>query len=729
MIRRLATVLGLLGAALPAGAPAEARVACSDWYAFATDEPGETLRRLEITVLLSPRRQDGVAVVDGRPIRGQFDIGRTDRDWIAVWSPQDNDLGDAAFTTEVGTDIAFLPDNGGPTVRVRYGWLARPVINNYFLVPDRDRILCTASDEAADDGRVMIAAEGSRELSDDDRVVILEGPRRNTPLSELFPPSDGEAPETPSAGSLGEALADVAPGSDVTAGEQRRLEELAGASTAEQTGVPDEAEAAEAPTVPAAAAEMSVCRSDDREPIEMLRDAAAPAASYTVGLRNGLTEAAAFNLERVSEEVFDLDLKLDVADSAGKLVAYEALRASREETVDGEAVDIFPVTFAGVGADRAVAAAASPQSSEPGSRLRILLVGEPKAIAISGLDKVEAELTKQSKGAVGLSIEWRDIDATGKLGEARTFDSVAALLASFAGRDLDAEPFLTPDEPVFAAFLKSFAEAITSRADPVDRVIWVKGAYAVPGSTPTLLQTFIQDVSESDAVPHRADGTAQNWLVVVTARMPGFSVAYLKEPIYSSQIGEVIDEPADNPTSPRRLIVDPTFLAAKLAGAAMANGGAATTGALPAEKVTGTLVLNGNEVFAERGYVLSESATDALVERLARLRALWKEDGSFDVAALGAWAKELERPHVSIGDIVQSADDLAGLRLPKMLPAWVRKDLQLLSTEERTNALVLATAFEEGAKALLRSAEPKAAEGECSHLYVSEHAFGFDRAW
>ncbi len=78
------------------------------------------------------------------------------------------------------------------------------------------------------------------------------------------------------------------------------------------------------------------------------------------------------------------------------------------------------------------------------------------------------------------------------------------------------------------------------QARPVDRVFWIKGAYQIPSSIPRRFEEFITAVSPSEALVQTPSGRVGKWLVVVTARVPGFSVSYLKEPVYSHQIGDVL---------------------------------------------------------------------------------------------------------------------------------------------------------------------------------------------
>ncbi len=172
--------------------------------------------------------------------------------------------------------------------------------------------------------------------------------------------------------------------------------------------------------------------------------------------------------------------------------------------------------------------------------------------------------------------------------------------------------------------LDGIERLLTSQTTPIDKVYWLKGAYSLPSSFPARFERLLNAVSESKAVVRAPNGNVGKWLGVITARMPGFSIAYLKEPVYSMQIGDVIEE-IDSKTESRRFIDDPNMVAVRLrASAAMrlaAQPAPAPSSDTPS--LTGRLVHSAKDLFDQRGYLLAPDAANTLRAGLRAVQQLW----------------------------------------------------------------------------------------------------------
>src|SRR5689334_11185525 len=112
----------------------------------------------------------------------------------------------------------------------------------------------------------------------------------------------------------------------------------------------------------------------------------------------------------------------------------------------------------------------------------------------------------------------------------------------------------------------------------------------VPSAIPARFEEFIETVVRNSA-PVRGFGT---WLTVVTARMPGFSIGYLRSPVYSKSVGDVIVQPEFSGTAAPRYIADPKVLAARLWATASTRAAAASA-ADSGPTATGKLVFDAKD--------------------------------------------------------------------------------------------------------------------------------------
>src|SRR5262249_35197149 len=134
---------------------------------------------------------------------------------------------------------------------------------------------------------------------------------------------------------------------------------------------------------------MAVCSTADLKPIAVA-PGVVPTDRQPVGLRSSQAEVKGFSYVNVgSDDVFPVDFTFDVADTTDKLLPYEQIVFK-----DGKlSVSIRDLEWT-------KAKSKNEAAAKPGVALRIVVFGGPHEIAISGLDKVGAELKKESKGRV-----------------------------------------------------------------------------------------------------------------------------------------------------------------------------------------------------------------------------------------------------------------------------------------------------------------------------------------
>jgi hypothetical protein len=442
------------------------------------------------------------------------------------------------------------------------------------------------------------------------------------------------------------------------------------------------------------------------------------ASPQTVGIRNDRTEARGFDYLGASAR--SLDGNLDIADNARKLVPYEAVAESRRN-----ASEPLWVSIAGMDEPRAgLTEVAEVAAARPARNLRVIIVGGAAEIAISGLDLVGAELNKQSGDPIKLDIEWHAVDATGAIKPAGRYTSLSILVKDATGQ-AKARPDVF-DEAQLLMLFDNFENLLKSQTRVVDKVFWIKGAYSIPSGIPKRFEKFIAAVSSGAAVPHTPAGQASKWLIIVTSRMPGFSIAYLKEPVYSLQVGDVIEEGDAPAGGPRRLIGEVGLLATRLRLASTV----ATPGSDPRPdraEPAGRLVLDAKVVFAERGYVLSPEAAVALQGHLVRVSSLW--DGPVvRLDVLADFAVRTRQPQPTLFDVLQMADEKIYPRLPTPLPDWFQKPIRDLNPREVETAKLIIMKYAAGANELLDATRRSAATGSnCGLFYVADGSFGLNK--
>jgi hypothetical protein len=442
------------------------------------------------------------------------------------------------------------------------------------------------------------------------------------------------------------------------------------------------------------------------------------ASLQTVGVRNDSAAASGFEF-LVSGDTLSIDKKVDIADSASKLVPYDAVATARS----GAASTLW-VSIAGVDESRGKR---SDAPAAPERTLRVIVFAGATELAMSGLEQIDGAL--KSGGSIGLDIEWQLIDSAGSLKPAGRYPSFGALVKAAAEKASDRPDVLNEGE--LMKLFDEFEGVLKTRT--VDKVFWVKGAYIIPSSIPHRFEKFLTNVSESSAVPHTPAGRAGKWLQIVTARMPGFSIAYLKEPVNSLQIGDVAEEGAGAVAGPRRLIAadDAAVLATKLRTGLSASPTPAKPGGEAAADpggLAGKLVFDSREVFEQRGYVFTADSALALQDHLQHVLKLWDGAG-VKADILGEFATRTAKSRPTLIDILQLADDKAYPRLPKTLAEWARKPVKDLNQDDTDRAKAFVSAFASGADRLVDKARKLAATpgANCGLFYVSDSNLGIEK--
>jgi len=780
MIRKLGLIAAVAGAALAAQADgAHAQyfspdgldrdiLRCELWHPVSEDKAA-TQRRLFVVQLVPPpslwswNREVGVPGIyfsEGVSFKGMFVIPF--KVPLALWSDPNGKDATTQFTTRRGTTIEFLTPEGAKSTfgAVISGSLTQRIEVKTAL-SSLPSIACTRPEVIAGDLSEPKPDAGRKSPSLAPRIESdvprseLEGLRlgavfdkysKTPPAPAARPGAEGPPSEPgaktevkpvashtdygkspPSMKDLFKSPAPAAP--EPSAGKKVAEGELPapGAATipSPAASAPASTTPAEKPPTPAVASEpappaVAVCSAADLKPLT------APAGidlkdkdRQPVGLRSSQTEFKASQYVNVGgPEVFPVDFTFDLTDSKDKLIPYEhgALTGAK-----------LWVSFPG-GLQWSDAKHKNDPPPKPAVALRIMVVGGPQEVAISGLDKVGAELKKSSKGGVTVDVYWHGIDASGALLPATHYDSFHALVTAAAAQATGPPAVL--DEKQIKTFLNSFEEELKKQSTPVDKVFWVKGGYSIPSSIPERFEQFIKTVSASGALVRTPKGDAGKWLVVVTRWGSDFSFAYLKQPLLSQNAGDVVEEADSSKNGP--LISDTKVWAERLKAAATRHltPGAATVAPASAEAPSGTPVLDAAEVFTQRGYLLSSQTALLLREHLHDVEDLWLEAGAaaINLESVKAVAAKMSKSPstLTLVDVLQD-DNEGGLKLPKLLPDGSRKPLVNLTPAEGQAALQFVRKYLAGAKRAVDSFKriEAARESSCTLLFVPDELFGF----
>jgi hypothetical protein len=457
---------------------------------------------------------------------------------------------------------------------------------------------------------------------------------------------------------------------------------------------------------PAAADAAQVCSVEKLQPIA-LAPGTVPLPGQAVGVRNSRTEADGFDYVRVvGSDAVPLHVKFDLTDSKGKLLPYETVAGSRSS-------DSLLVTLTGVDASHA-------KKAFPSKVLRVVVVGGAPEVAISGLDAVGAEIKRQSAGRLRIDASWYSVDGSGLVSSAGQFDSFETLTNAAVERAAGRSPDVLNEAQQMKLF-DGLEEILKQRRGPVEKVFLIKGAYSVPSSIPQRLDALISILSSSSVIA--TGGVPKKWLALVTARMAGFSVNYLKEPIYSAQVGDVIEE-ADPLARPRRFIGDVSLLATRLQIAAVnISPEGVMTGPTA---LTGTLVFRDKDIFEQRGYIFSPDTILQMQDNLNRINA----DLALNRLQVANSTSKTGKGAPSLLDMFQSVEVGTYLPTPKVLPDWMRKSIIELNASEMSGARAFVESYKKGlydvAEAFSKRPE-EVGRPNCSILFVSESILGFGK--
>lgn len=472
------------------------------------------------------------------------------------------------------------------------------------------------------------------------------------------------------------------------------------------------------PTKIETSASAIVCSADGLKPVAALTGATF-ASPQMVGIRSLVTEVSGFDYLDVTGDAISIEEKYDVADSVGKLIVYEPVATVRQNSSS-------PLLVYVDGVDQSRAKRPAVAHPKMVRVLRVIIVGGAQETSISGLNLVDAQLQDANGPEIRLSAEWHIVDQDGNIEFFGQFKSFAKLVDAATEMARGRRPDVL-NEAQLTTLITGFETLLTRQANIVDRVFWIKGAYPIPGSFPSLFEKFITSVSSSSSVAHTPAGRAVKWLVVATARMPGFSIAYLKEPVYSYQVGDVLEE-SDGSNSPRRLIADPALLATRLRTSIAAPAVAENDSRVAvASSLTGRLVFDAKDMFVERGYVLSAEAVSTLRGHLQHVAELWNGAG-VNLDVLAELSRKIGKASPTIVDILQIPDEKSYPRLPRALPEWAWKSVKDLNARDMLAVEKFVQSYANGAVKLEQVLSKRPAGDQlCGLFYVPDKLFGFSK--
>lgn len=702
----LASVALMIGAASVRAEPvagsssAEGPDTCEYWSPIHVTRPGQ--RKLHLAEFKRGYYFRGRNAVKGRTVPGWFIAQSTML--AAFFVDPYLRLG---FTVPAGDTIDFVPDGEQTSIKVTMGWadLDARAIQGYRS------ITCPSGEPGARpiSPPLSVSREPEKPLSD------LADKYNKGVTSEPAKPKAAEAPKSLKK-SMGEAAVELSPIRKNTPPDTPPTESMAEAMR--RAVAPDAAK-------PAPRKAHAVCDAGTLQPLEAL-DEGALANLQLVGLRNQRTEVGGSDYLNVSGDLIPLDYAFDVTDSVGKLTTYEPV-----SNVTG-AVKGSDLTWVSLpGQPRPVA---NPKAPRPAPvTLKMIVIGGAPEVVYSGFDRVSAELRKISRGPAPVEIAWYTIENSGATRLVAQYNSFEDLIKAASERVGDGRPAALTQGQI-ETLLDGIERLLTSQTTPIDKVYWLKGAYSLPSSFPARFERLLNAVSESKAVVRAPNGNVGKWLGVITARMPGFSIAYLKEPVYSMQIGDVIEE-IDSKTESRRFIDDPNMVAVRLrASAAMrlaAQPAPAPSSDTPS--LTGRLVHSAKDLFDQRGYLLAPDAANTLHAGLRAVQQLWTAtEGAASVkeSALKETAGRLKKSAPSLNDVLQDLPGGVSLKLPRGLPDWIRKPLKDLNATESLAAYSFVSRYAAGVEKLVQSNAKLAEAGteqSCALTFVTEESLGFPK--
>jgi hypothetical protein len=599
------------------------------------------------------------------------------------------------FTPMRGAELFFKPDSGENPIPVKFGLIRYPIAG---LTEFRHSCVFSAGGSLED---YTDDAEFSGEAPMPDDGVIYGPPGRAASPSR--PKIIRPRQPAPTIGSL------------IPKRDDKAAPELAPPKTpiAELMPAPKPPVAAAKPADAASGKDLRICLPPAMTPItwpwNLDSSAFRPEKPIVVGRRSVKTTARLYEYINVSSSYIPKG-EVTLKKNTSYLTGLEFAGRAKTEIIDGNEVQVLPVTIPGIDLSAAV------EIPKTGVPLKIMVVGAPEEISISGLERIGKELEKDAKLDIKLQIEWHEVTATGDLLPPVTLEGLPALVRA-AREKARKDYFITPNAQQFSDFITKFKAVMTNRTQPVDRVIWVKGAYILPNAAPVLIQDLLDAVAASRAVPRTPSGDIERWLYVVTARMPGFSVNYVKEPVNASNAGDVFMEREMGGPS-RRLLDGPdaaTFVR-NISGAAMVRTRSGPAAARPA---VNKLILNANEILTERGYLLSPVALQQLAERLRLLSGAWDSDGKLTATAEEVVKNAGDSSSTSIADVVAPI-------LPMLSPFsndLVGTSIKSLSDADQKLASVFVTSLgklsEDLAKELKAEGDGGVKLRNCDFVYMS----------
>jgi hypothetical protein len=303
-----------------------------------------------------------------------------------------------------------------------------------------------------------------------------------------------------------------------------------------------------------------------------------------------------------------------------------------------------------------------------------------------------------------------------------TYDSLLKLIATARDKAMTRSPDVL-EEAQLVKLLEDFDRLMAAQTRVADRVFWIKGVYKIPPAIAARFATFVKTGSESKAVERTPSGRPAKWLVVVTGRMSGFSVSFLKEAVTEIDVGDVYEaaEPESKHLFPKISVGG--FVARlkvtwdKVQERERGPGAAAPPPA--GAVVSGELVLNAQDVFAQRGYVFSKESAEGLLEHLKWVSNLWNSEGAMTSRAIGDLSEKIRKPGLTLLDVLQNSD--AFPKLPRMTPESVRRPLANISVPDGRETRDFVTRYRAGVEKLIQTIKNLAKpDAGCSLFFVPE---------
>ncbi|MEO1687123.1 MAG: hypothetical protein AAFU61_04370, partial [Pseudomonadota bacterium] len=421
-------------------------------------------------------------------------------------------------------------------------------------------------------------------------------------------------------------------------------------------------------------------------------------AVVRAGRRNAAVSAPVYEYLAVGSELYETEDLMDLSGTVGRLLRIREPAGLRELALETEDRRVRPVASA------AFDTLAAPPDGPSKPVWRVLVVGDPHLVGVSGYARMERRL-EFLPATFDLEVVFHAHDETGALAPARTFGSFAELEA--AARAETTGPLGLSSE-AFGAVAEAFAATIEDPAGGrLDRAILMHGSYRLGVEFPARFAALLERVRATDGEARNAE-RARRWLTVVSSSPTGFSSAYLRQPLADAGLGEFYQEPVDK-LKPRRLLTEPESVAARMDSQAQVlasrKGWIVAGPATPPEDA----VVAASDAFESTGLVLSRQMVEAMsasTQKMAVIASMAPERP--------AGAEAGEGPRETFLELLTLDEDVGTLPTLRGGPRWLTAAAADLTGGDYA-------AWVEGLKrANTVLAEAAEAADACSHVYFDD---------